>query len=124
MKKLIAIAALVAFPMIASAKGTPAWTPLGKNDKLMRTLIAKDLNTRNVGRYTMTSVKGEKKSLGGSIYGSQTLVKFTAQPRLKVNVGGKTQWVSLGGVKGECKYGSLMCQPPSISGLKITERLR
>jgi hypothetical protein len=125
MKKLIAVAALVVFPMVASAKGTAGWTTLGKNDKFMRTLIAKELTARNLGRYTMISIKGEKQALGGNpIYGSQTLVKFTAQPRIKVKVGGKTRWMKLGGVTGECKYGSIMCQPPAISSLTITARLR
>lgn len=128
MRRLMLASLFLLVPALAQAKGA-SWTPLSKNDKMIRTLIAKELNTRKLGvsgtaHYTMTSVKGEKRFLGGSIYGSTTAVKFTAQPKVKVTTNGKSQWLSIGGVRGECKYGSMMCRPPAISSLKITALLR
>lgn len=128
MRRLMLASLFLLVPALAQAKGA-SWTPLGKNDTMIRTLIAKELNTRKIGvsgtsHYTMTSVKGEKRFLGGSIYGSTTAVKFTAQPKVKVTLDGKSKWLPIGGVRGECKYGSMMCRPPAISSLKITALLR
>ena len=129
MKRWMLASLFLLVPAFAQAKGT-SWTPLGKNDSMMRSLIAQELNARKLGvsgtaHYTMTSVKGQKLSLGGSIYGTTTSVKFTAQPRVKVNLSnGKSAWMKIGGVQGECKYASIMCRTPAVSGLKITALLR
>jgi hypothetical protein len=128
MKRLLLASLFLLVPALVQAKGS-SWTPLTKNDKMVKTMIAKELNARKLGvsgtaHYTMTSVKGEKKSLGGSIYGTTTSIKFQAQPSVKVSSNGKTSWMKIGGVRGECKYASIMCQPPAISGLKITALLR
>ncbi len=130
MKRWLLASLFLMVPALASAKGTTGWNPLTKNDKMIRSMIASELNARKLGvsgkaHYTMTSVKGEKKALGGSIYGHTTAVKFTAQPRVKVSFGdGKSAWMSIGGVRGECKIASIMCRPPAVENLKITALLR